>query len=115
MPVKPLNKRVFKLINFLNRKQGEFAEAIGISSAVISKIKNDKEVSTVVIEGILNAFPNLSSEWLLRGIPPMWKPEDEEIFLVNLNTNKLESVIAAMQKEIADVKNRLDKVENEKE
>ena len=58
--------------------QQTFSKYLGISSAALSNIFNGRTKPTMVIfTNILEKFPNLNPMWLLKGIGPMYKDDDQ--------------------------------------
>ena len=63
-----ISQRIRKLIDVEKINDNQFAKKIGVSQSVIASMFSRKtEPSSKVLVAILNAFANLSSEWLMRG------------------------------------------------
>lgn len=70
--------RVKYLINEKARSVREFAEKIGVKQVTLNQqISGDRKLSLDIIFSILNSFPDISAEWLLRGKEPMFNTESE--------------------------------------
>ena len=75
------NKRVKELIEFLKqnnmiRNQQHFVEMIQSDRATVSKIVNGKQdVPANMFDRIVNAFPNVSRDWLVGGNGEMLKSD----------------------------------------
>jgi len=69
-------KRIKQMIMHLGITQNEFGRRVGVSSTVISHWVTERNEPTVskVVE-MLNAFPEFSTNWVLRGIEPMFEKE----------------------------------------
>lgn len=66
--VTDITKRVKRLINELDLNEKSISERINIPQTTLnSSIKSTRGVSLNVISLILDNFPNVSAEWLLRG------------------------------------------------
>lgn len=60
--------RVKCLINEKARSVREFAEKIGVKQVTLNQqISGDRKLSLDIVFSILNSFPDISAEWLLRG------------------------------------------------
>lgn len=69
-----INQRIREFINSLDVNDNQFAKSIGITQSVIaSMFSRNTEPSSKVIVSILNAYANLSAEWLMRGEGEMIK------------------------------------------
>ncbi|OKL40276.1 helix-turn-helix domain-containing protein [Pontibacter flavimaris] len=76
MDIKSTITRLETLIEHLQLSQNKFAAKLGTSSAMMSQVlKKDKNVGVDFFFKLLNAYPNLSSEWLFRGIGSMFLDE----------------------------------------
>lgn len=96
-----------------------FSIKCGISQPTLDKqIKGLRAVSIETIMSVLYAFPELSSEWLMRGNGPMLKSEDNNI--ENERVNKLVDTITTLQDTInakndtiATLSKRITQLENQ--
>lgn len=97
--------RIKILMNYKSLNPNDFANEIGVSKSTISHVFSGRNNPSLdVVSNILNRFPDVSSEWLLRGVGDMFLSQhtNENIFVNNektdenaLNTNKnisLESI-----------------------
>lgn len=76
-----INERIRRLMFDKKMNASEFSRAIGLTNnTTISRLINQPEInpSFKVIQGILEAFPLLSAEWLMKGEGGMFKKETEE-------------------------------------
>lgn len=65
-------QRLKQFIDFKGIKVAAFEAQIGMSNASFGKsLKNNGSIGADKIEKILSIFPELSAEWLLKGIDPM--------------------------------------------
>lgn len=59
--------------------QQTFAQFIGMSTATLSSIFNERTKPTLnTVEAIKNKFPNISIDWLMFGKGPMFMDEKED-------------------------------------
>jgi len=73
-PLETLGERIRTLIETKKMSQTAFAELIDSNRQNIVRVINgETRPNYVFINKILIAIPELSSEWLTRGIGPMWK------------------------------------------
>jgi transcriptional regulator with XRE-family HTH domain len=77
----PLVKRIRTIIDDLGFSYSIFAKKINVAPAAVSHILISKrnQPSLEVVTKILNAFPEINSDWLLFGVEPMSK--NEKVFL----------------------------------
>lgn len=75
---KSINQRIREFIDSLGINDNQFAKSIGITQSVIaSMFSRNTEPSSKVVVSILNAYADLSAEWLMRGEGSMLKYETE--------------------------------------
>lgn len=73
-----INQRIRELINSLGVNDNQFAKTIGVTQSVIaSMFSRNTEPSSKVLIAILNAYANLSAEWLMRGEGDMLKVQSD--------------------------------------
>ena len=71
-----VNQRIMKLFDIYKLSDNQAAGEFGISQSSISRQKKgDYQVSLALVEAILNKYPEVSAEWLLRGEGDMYKGE----------------------------------------
>lgn len=74
---KSINQRIREFIDSLGINDNQFAKSIGITQSVIaSMFSRNTEPSSKVVVSILNAYADLSAEWLMRGEGSMIKDEN---------------------------------------
>lgn len=55
------------------------AKQIGIAQATLNpQLRGDRALSSHIVELILSAFPDVSAEWLMRGVGTMYKDKEIE-------------------------------------
>ena len=65
-------ERIKMLISENAKSERDFAMKIGVNQVTLNNYTaNKRKLSLEIIEAILNAFPEISSEWLLRGTGSM--------------------------------------------
>ena len=69
-----VKQRVMDLAEIKTESISGFAKAINVAQTTLSEyLNNGKVPSFKVVNGILEAFPDVSAEWLLRGEGSMYK------------------------------------------
>lgn len=82
--------RVKYLINEKARSVREFAEKIGVKQVTLNQqISGDRKLSLDIVFSILNSFPDISAEWLLRGKGNMYNTENS---IPDIKTGDMQSV-----------------------
>jgi transcriptional regulator with XRE-family HTH domain len=83
-----MKERIKKIMDSENMTPARFADTLQIGRAVISHILNGRNnPSLEVITKILNHMPYINAEWLLTGIEPMYKIEQENSNTKNSTTD----------------------------
>lgn len=73
-----VKQRVIDLAEIKTESISGFAKAINVAQTTLSEyLNNGKIPSFKVVNGILEAFPDVSAEWLLRGEGDMYKKTEE--------------------------------------
>lgn len=73
--------RIRALIKSLGFTQDNFGKEIGVTRVTISNwLTNKVEVSPIHILKILDTFPNISCEWLIRGTGEMFINPNSSLF-----------------------------------
>ncbi|WP_282055066.1 hypothetical protein [Maribacter luteus] len=63
-----LLERINIFLDYSNLSYNKFEKSINASRGTISRaLKHNKTIGSNVVESILDVYPNLSAEWLLRG------------------------------------------------
>lgn len=71
-----VKQRVMDLVEVKTESVSGFAKAINVAQTTLSEyLNNGKIPSFKVVNGILEAFPDVSAEWLLRGKGSMYITE----------------------------------------
>ena len=89
-----LTKRVIKIKQNYKLTQAEFADRINVQRSSVSHMVNGRnKASADLVIRILEAFPQISAEWIMRGEGEMFKKDKEEELFdtpseVKLNTQK---------------------------
>ena len=74
-----MKDRIRQIMEEQHLTQQSFAQMLGIAPASLCNIFNDRTKPTLnIVEAIKKKFPMISSDWLLFGIPPMYKKEATE-------------------------------------
>ena len=68
-----MKERILKIMDNEGMSLTTFADFLDINQqTMIATLKRNKTVSSVIITAILDKFPNINSDWLLRGKEPMY-------------------------------------------
>ncbi len=79
-------ERILALMKVSGLTSGAFAERVGIQKGAVTHLTTGRNnPSFDVIVKILNAFPQLSPDWLLLGTGDMWRQQQE-------STNEVSSI-----------------------
>ncbi|MDR3128925.1 MAG: helix-turn-helix domain-containing protein [Tannerellaceae bacterium] len=84
-----MKERIIKIMETEGLTAARFAEAIGTQRATLSHILSGRNnVSLEITQKILDCFPRLSPDWLLRGAGDMYR-EEKPLPQQDLFSNKL--------------------------
>jgi transcriptional regulator with XRE-family HTH domain len=74
-----INTRFVELIDFKGLNNSSFAKSLGVFPSIIGNITGGRlgKPSFELLEKLVDAYPDISAEWLLRGEGPMLKQEGE--------------------------------------
>lgn len=73
----PVNQRFKLIIDRSGMSVNSFANAIGVAQGTLASMLNrGTSPSSKTINAVLDAFPEVSSDWLLTGSGPMYVTED---------------------------------------
>lgn len=117
MEIKDFTER----FNLLTVDRMKFSKRTGIPYTTISNIQKGTEPKVGVVMKILEAFPNLSAEWLLRGIKPIRKDMDsdevimlkDELSRLSAKYEILEEMYCKKSMELQTLKERIDNGERQ--
>jgi DNA-binding XRE family transcriptional regulator len=100
--------RVKCLINEKARSVREFAEKIGVKQVTLNQqISGDRKLSLDIVFSILNSFPDISAEWLLRGKGNMYNTENS---IPDIKTGDMQSVYETV---VRDKDEQIEKIKAE--
>ncbi len=86
-----ITQRLNEIKNYYNLSGARFADKVGkVKNTFANYLNGSRPIPTDVIVDILNTFPDLSADWLLRGKGDMF--------------NKVNPDVERMKKEIYDLK-----------
>lgn len=109
-----VNQRVLQLIAHYNLSKSAFAQKTGVSPPVITHISTGRnKVGLDVVQKILQAFPDLSPEWLLLGSGEMIKQEEiaaRQKYVEELN--EVEARLKTVSQELSVAMNRLSRLKD---
>ena len=105
---KSLKQRIVDLLTSQNVSVNLFAKCSGLKQTTLSdQINGESKISAITLTALLEYFPNLSAEWLLRGEGDMLKPAEADTTPLPLaeDTEKLRS---SYEEEIIKLRDKLD-------
>lgn len=112
-----VNSKIREIISFYRMSDRQFAIKIGVNQSVIgSMFQKGTEPSAKVIRNTLAAFPEISSDWLLRDEGEMLKSRDKEIQRINtlLDTiATLQDALKAKSATISSLDEKIKQLENQ--
>ena len=104
-------KRLGEFLRYKKVRPTQVERECGISNGLVGKaIKKQTHLSSDKLEKILSAFPDLSAEWLLRGIGPMVLGEGSDYELANDRLSILQDKVDMLEKWIR-VMQKMDEVD----
>lgn len=87
----PINTRIILFFESLHIEKKDFADKIGIAPTSLQNILSKTSTpNSKILYKFLQSYPNVSAEWLLRGIEPM---------LLNLVVNENTTIVSEPQTE----------------
>lgn len=108
-------QRIKELVELKAKSKRDFASLIGMEQVTFNNYMIGKRgLSYEVIDAILDAFPEVSAEWLLRGEGEMLKGEDASIN-VRADSNLFKELYENAQLEIRKLNREIGALENEVE
>lgn len=111
-----VNQRVKEFMRKENLTTRELSRRIDMSeSTMSSKIIGARKIDIDTLCAILNAFPDLSAEWLLRGEGSMYKSENFDKPKMSFGQFLLSTLTNCSKTEAMKVKNVVDSVVELKE
>ncbi len=83
-----LRQHIKELLHSKKVSINSFAKTTGVSQATINgQMNGDVKISASLICLVLNTFPDVSAEWLLRGEGEMYKSGSKDIVINNTNSH----------------------------
>lgn len=115
------SERLQLIITHLLLSKNAFAKSIGVSSDTIYNILTDKtSITANLVKKITDTYQNVRPEWLLKGEGTMlmWQEPDKILPLPKLEEPPLDyptlkQCYAECQAEVARLRAKLDRIENE--
>lgn len=112
-------ERIKSLISQLGTSTRAFAIACGLRQNTLSNQLNGmRELSLSTVMAILNTYPQVSTDWLMRGVGDMFKSESldanaerviklvDTIATLQKSINEKEATISALQERIKQLENQ---------
>ena len=100
--------RITKLIESTGLNPTSFSTKIGVQQKTLwNQINGQRKLSLDTVEAILDTFPDISAEWLMRGTGRMKGDEEQEKRIDNLV-----DVISMQQETIRTLQERIRQLQN---
>ncbi|MEZ5045281.1 MAG: helix-turn-helix domain-containing protein [Saprospiraceae bacterium] len=107
-----INDRILEIMKYYGYNRTQLAEKLELHPTTMGKIVNKLSTPNgATLAKILNEFPDLSAEWLMRGSGEMIQEKNLDIEENSHTSKQLNKV----KEEVRKIKSRLDKIEKEKE
>lgn len=106
------------LISENAKSERDFAMKIGVNQVTLNNYTaNKRKLSLEIIEAILNAFPEISAEWLLRGTGSMMLNETSDSIKANDfdEANTIFIMEETIKNVISDLQYKVDVLKQEKQ
>ncbi len=104
--------RIKEIIASTGLSERAFAIQCGIAQNTLNRqLNKERELSLTVVSAILNNFPDISAEWLLRGKGEMLIAEEQPSEAGNERLGKLIDTIALLQETVNNYKEKLGDLE----
>lgn len=72
-------QRVKRILENKSISVNALSKQINVAQATLNpQLRGDRTLAANIVEKILNAFPDVSAEWLMRGVGTMYVKEDVE-------------------------------------
>lgn len=81
-----IGERLMQIMSTKKVTKQNLANEINMNQTTVGRqLKGEQALSAKLLEGILNTFPDISAEWLLRGEGEMYRTKDEHEVEINLS------------------------------
>lgn len=102
--------RISKLIESTGLNPTSFASKVGVQQRTLwGQLNGQRKLSLDTVEAILNAYPELSAEWLMRGTGSMMKSAHEQ----DKRLDNLIDVISMQQETIRNLQEKVKQLQNQ--
>ncbi len=102
--------RISKLIESTGLNPTSFAAKIGVQQRTLwNQLNGQRKLSLETVEAILDNFPDLSAEWLMRGTGDMKKGNDAQ----EKRLDNLVDVISMQQETIRNLQDKIKQLQNQ--
>jgi plasmid maintenance system antidote protein VapI len=102
--------RISKLIESTGLNPTSFAAKIGVQQMTLwTQLNGRRKLSLETVRAILDTFPDVSAEWLMRGTGTMTRSNDEQ----DKRISNLVDVIAMQQETIRNLQEKIKQLQNQ--
>lgn len=107
---KTMVNRISKLIESTGLNPTSFAAKIGVQQMTLwTQLNGRRKLSLETVRAILDTFPDVSAEWLMRGTGTMTRSNDEQ----DKRISNLVDVIAMQQETIRNLQEKIKQLQNQ--
>ena len=107
---KTMVNRISKLIESTGLNPTSFAAKIGVQQMTLwGQLNGKRKLSLDSVLAILNSYPDVSAEWLMRGTGTMSRSNDEQ----DKRISNLVDVIAMQQETIRNLQEKIKQLQNQ--
>lgn len=102
--------RISKLIESTGLNPTSFAARIGVQQRTLwNQLNGQRKLSLETVLAVLDSFPELSAEWLVRGTGSMNKGDEEQ----EKRIDNLIDVISMQQETIRNLQDKIKQLQNQ--
>lgn len=98
-----MKERIFQIIDHYKMSVRQFELKCGLSGGYVKNIKNG--LGRQKLNDVLNAFPEISREWLILGTGEMLRTPQNSINILNGDNNTNNGQISVLENNVEQLKN----------
>lgn len=98
-----MKERIFQIIDHYKMSVRQFELKCGLSGGYVKNIKNG--LGRQKLNDVLNAFPEISREWLILGTGEMLRTPQNSVNILNGDNNTNNGHISVLESNVEQLKN----------
>lgn len=98
-----MKERIFQIIDYYKMSVRQFELKCGLSGGYVKNIKNG--LGRQKLNDVLNAFPEISREWLILGTGEMLRTPQNSVNILNGDNNTNNGQISVLESNVEQLKN----------